>query len=542
MEKFLIGTKKIIFHKQKDIFSSALILSLMSLVARVFGILRFRVLTNFFDEKQIELLLASFRIPDFIFEVLITGILGATFIPLFIKYAKDQDQLNNNISSIINLILLALMCFVGVMFAGAHIFIPLIVPGYSPAEIAQVVYLSRILLITQLPLLVMGYMLSGMAQANKIFVITSIAQVLYGLGSIVGTFAFSPTIGVLGPIVGVILGAVLFFAIQLPILFTVDFRYLPFVRHFKALREFTRLFIPRVLSVCMAQLDLTIDLALSSFLTRGSYAAFFFAQRLQFFPVSFFGLAYAQASLPFFSDLYRDKKFIELRKLFVDSLLQLIFLTMPVAFFFIFARTPTVRIFFGGPKFTFESTNLTALALSYFALSIPAHTIFYTLIRAFYATYDTKTPFFISAFSTIVNSVLSILAVFVFKKNVAFLAFAFSTAMNINVGLLLIFFYRKIGGFDVYRLVKHSIKITGCAFLAAVISYPLMKIWDLLILDTTRTINVFLLVVTTGGIYFLIYLFFAWIFTIEEVYVLGKLFITIKQIRKKIVEVYTDTV
>ncbi len=540
MENFLSGTKRIIFHKQKDIFSSALILSLMSLVARVFGILRFRVLTNFFDAKQIEILLASFRIPDFIFEVLITGILGATFIPLFIKYEKDRKKLYGNISSIINLIFLALLCFITVMVVAAPVIIPFIVPGYTAAETARVIFLSRLLLLTQLPFLVMGYVLSGMAQANKIFVVTTIAQVLYGLGSIIGTYVFSPTFGELGPVIGVVLGAGLFFLIQLPTVLVIDFHYIPTIRHLRALKEFARLFIPRVLTVIMGQVDLTVDLALSTLLVRGSYAAFFFAQRLGFVPVSFFGLAYGQASLPFFSDLYRDNKLAELRKLFVNSLLQLIFFNTPVAFFLIFARTPIVRIFFGGPKFTFESTSLTALTLSYFALSIPIHTIFYLLVRSFYATRDTKTPFLISVFSSIINISLSIFYVFILKNNVAFLAFAFSTAITINVSLLLFFFYKKIGGFDIYKLIRNSIKILICAFLAAVISYPLMKLLDLLILDTSRTINVFLLVATIGSVYFLIYLFFAWIFTVEEVYILGRLLITVRKIRRKIVEVYTD--
>lgn len=540
MEKFLSGTKRIIFHKQKDIFSSALILSLMSLVARMFGILRYRILTNYFDPKQIDLLLASFRIPDFISDLLITGILSATFIPLFIKYEKDKDKLYGNISSIINSIFLIMAILISIMFIGANVFFPLMVPGYNPAEISQVIFLSRILLLTQLPLLIFGYILSGMAQANRIFIITTIAQVLYGLGSIVGTMIFAKTLGPLGPIIGVVLGAALFVLIQLPTIIVIYFRYIPTFRQLSALKEFVKLFVPRILSVLMAQIDLTVDLALSSFLLRGSYSAFFFAQRLQFFPVSFFGLSYAQASLPFFSDLYRDKKFEELRKIFVDSLLQMMFLTIPVSIFLIFARTPIIRIFFGGPKFTFESTSLTALTLSYFAISIPIHTIFYILVRSFYSTYDTRTPFFISIISSIINTTLSVLFVFVLKKNVAFLALSFSTAITVNASLLLFFFYRKIKGFNVYRLCKHTIKIIVGGFLAAVIAYPLMKLLDLLILDTTRTINVFLLVGTTATVYFMAYLFFAWMFTIEEVYILGRLLITAKKIHRKILEVYTD--
>src|SRR3989344_7174401 len=102
MERLLKNTKKIIFYRQGDIFSSAVVLSSLHAVARIFGILRYRVLTQFFPVQQIDYILAAFRLPDIIFEVLITGVLGAAFIPLFIKYEKEKEQLYANISSIIN--------------------------------------------------------------------------------------------------------------------------------------------------------------------------------------------------------------------------------------------------------------------------------------------------------------------------------------------------------------------------------------------------------------------------------------------------------
>lgn len=541
MEKFVSNTKKLIFYQQKDILSSAIVLSLMSLIARVFGLLRFRTLTLFFDGKQIDYLLASFRIPDLVFEILITGVLSSAFIPLFIKYKKDKERLNTNISSIINFIILALILFVIIVFfAATPIYRLLITPGFSPAEIAYVVKLSRILLLTQVPFLVVGYIISGMAQANKIFIVTAVAQVLYGLGSILGTLLLSQTFGIMGPIIGVSIGSALLLAVQAPTLLAIDFHYVLFARQKHVLQEFTRLFTPRVLSVIASQTDTTADLALSSFLIRGSYSAFNFAQRLQFFPVSFFGLAFGQAALPYLSELYNNAKMTEFKKIFVDSILQLFFTTVPIAFLFIFARTPITRIVFGGPKFSFEATSLTALSLSYFALSIPIHTSFYFISRAFYATYDSKTPFFISSFTTLLNITISLYFIFIAKLNVSYLALSFSIGITVNVILLLIFFYKKIGGYNVSRLLKNLFKIYTCGFLAAFITYPIMKILGLLIFDTTRSLSVLFLVMSTVLLYALSYLFFVWLFHVEEIYLLGKLLITAGQIKKKITEVYTD--
>jgi putative peptidoglycan lipid II flippase len=500
MEKFVNRTKKLIFHQQKDILSSALILSFMSLVARIFGLLRIRTLTLFFTGPQTDYLLASFRIPDLIFEILITGVLSSAFIPLFIKYGKDKKSLYTNISSIINFIILALIFFTIIIFLGADVIFPLfITPGFSPTEAHNVIYLSRIVLVTQLPFLVLGYIISGMAQANRIFIVTAFAQVLYGLGAIIGTVLFSQTFGIMGPIIGVSLGAILLFLVQLPTIFAIDFHYEPFARKKTVIVEFVKLFTPRLLSVIATQIDLTVDLALASFLTRGDYTAFYYAQRLQFFPVSFFGVSFGQASLPYLSELYRNKRIAEFKKIFVDSILQLLFVALPIAVIFIFARTPIIRIVFGGPKFSFEATSLTALALSYFAISIPLHTLYYFIVRAFYATYDTKTPFLISVFSSIVNTTLSLFFIFILHKNIAFLAMSFSLSITVNVLLSLIFFYKKMGGFDIRRLVRNCAKILTCGFLSALVTYPIMKITQDIFLENYQVkllivyLNIFLI-------------------------------------------------
>jgi putative peptidoglycan lipid II flippase len=537
MEKFLSNTKLFIFSKQKDILSSALILAAMIVVSRLFGFLRYRTLATYFSKEDLDIFLSAFRIPDFIFEVLVSGALTAAFIPLFIKYEKNKEELNNNISSIINFVMIGLFAFIIIFFFLADYIVPIITPGVSPANIKIITDLSKILLIGQLPILVMGYILSGIAQANKVFLITAIAPILYNLGIIMGTMMFSATLGIYGPVIGVIIGAFLFFISQVPIFFLSHFQYKFAVLKHKVLHEFTILFLPRIFAVITAQIDLTIDMSLSTLLGPGSYTIFYFAQHLQFFPVAFIGMAFGQASLPYLSDLFKEEKIDEMKKLFVDSCLQLLFLTIPIAIFFIFARTPIVRFFFGGEKFDWEGTVLTAKTMSYFALSLPLHTIFYFIVRAFYATFDTKTPFLINVLSILLNTILSLLFIFVLKLPVWSLAISFSIAISINVFILFGLFYKKVHGFNIGKLLIHTFKICMAAGISGLISYPLMKLFDLLILDTTRTINIFYLLAIIFPFFSLVYLFISWLINIEEIYILTNLIKKIRQIKRKSVEI-----
>ncbi|OGK16254.1 hypothetical protein A3H80_02700 [Candidatus Roizmanbacteria bacterium RIFCSPLOWO2_02_FULL_37_19] len=540
MERILIQTKKVIFQKQQDILSSAIILSLMIIISRFFGLIRYRTLATFFTKEELDIFFASFRLPDFVFEMLITGALSAAFIPIFIKYKKNPEALRSNISSIINFIMGGLFIIMTISLVAAEPITRAMTPGFSEMQIQNVISLSRILIISQLPFLVLGNIMSGIAQANRIFIVTAIAPVVYNIGIILGTIFLSESFWIYGPVIGVVIGAFLFFIVQFPIVYIVNFDYQ--LHRFKRdiLHEFSTLFVPRTLSVLTNQIDLTIDLMLSTLLGPGSYTIFFFSQHLQLFPVSFVGMAFGQAALPYVSNLYKENKLSAIRKLFVDSILQLFYVSVPLSFFFIFARTPIVRLVFGGRKFDWIGTNLTAFTLSVFAISIPMHTIFYFITRSFYATHDTKTPFIINFFSVFINLSLSFFFILVLKWPVWSLALAFSIAIIVNVLLLLIAFYRKIGGYNLVKLFKNSIKIYLTAFLASLGPYFVLKVFDELILDTARTINVFILLSIVFGLFGLAYLFFSWLFTVEEIYILGKLFMKVRALKKQIEEIYTE--
>ena len=178
MERFFKKTKNFIFSKQGSIVSSALILSVMIIVSRFFGFIRYRTLAGFFNKEELDIFFASFRIPDLVFEILITGALTSTFIPIFIRYQNNKKELSESISTIINTIFLGLIFFIVVLCLFLEIFMPFITPGYSQIKNEQVVLYSRLLLLGQLPFLVLGNFLTGIGQANKTFLLTAIAPIL----------------------------------------------------------------------------------------------------------------------------------------------------------------------------------------------------------------------------------------------------------------------------------------------------------------------------------------------------------------------------
>ncbi len=539
MYNFLKGTHRLFLFRQKSILSSALVVGAMIVLSRLFGFLRYRILAGYFDKSELDIYFASFRIPDLVFEILITGALTSAFIPIFIKYAKDKDRLNINISSIINIISLIFLGFIVVFLLFAHIFIPLATPGFSQEQVNVVVFFSRVLLISQLPFMVLASFLTALGQANKIFILSALAPVGYNLAIIISTVLLASKIGLLAPVLGVSLGAVILFTVQLPLLYTSGFKYHPLIKITTGIKEFFTLIVPRVITVITSQIDATVDLMLATLLGTGAYTVFYFAQHLQLLPVSIIGISIGQASLPYLTEVYQEKKYMEFKRIISETILSTFFLTIPIMAFFVFARTPLVRLFFGGEKFDWPATVQTALTLSYFALSIPLHSIYYFITRCYYAFLDSKTPFYISVGSITFNIIMSLLFVFYFKLPVWSLGISFSLSILLNVTLLLYVLEKKVGGLNKSFLFLESVKILAATFISAFFVYVEMKVLDGLVLDTTRTINVFLLLVITGFSYLTLYIFLSWIFNVKEVHNLRKLLGKASEYRRKIVEIYT---
>lgn len=540
MNKLFLSTKRLILSKQNSIVSSATIVGIMIIVSRFFGFLRYRILAGYFDKSALDIFFASFRIPDLVFEILITGALTSSLIPIFIKYQKSKKALDENVSSIINLISLVFLGILVVIFIFADRIIPLTAPGFSPEKNSLIVYFSRILLLSQLPFLVFANFLTGIGQASKTFIISSLAPIAYNIVIIIATVLFAPRFHLLAPILGVSFGSVVLFLLQIPLLFSSEFIYKPVLKMTKGVKEFLRLIVPRVITVITGQIDATIDLMLTSILGAGSYTIFYLAQHLQLLPVSVIGIAFGQASLPYLSELFQEKKKEEFKKLIIESIVSIFFLTVPIMSFFIFARTPLVRLFFGGEKFDWDATVQTAITLSYFSLSIPFHSIYYFLTRCYFAFLDSKTPFIISVVSIFFNIMFSLLFIFVFKLPVWSLGAAFSISIFINVVLLYILLTIKLKGLNNTFLLREGLKIILATFVASYFVWWEMKILDGLILDTSRTLNVFFLLIIGASSYIALFLYLSWLFEIKEIQIIYKFLNKAKIYRKRVVEIYTE--
>ncbi len=520
---------KIIYrNKQGTLFSSTLVVALTLLLARILGVVKLSVFTSYYTKEQLDLFLAAFRLPDFVFEVLVAGSIASCFIPIISDLVR-QDKNKGKVMTFSVAISVWFLLFWGIIFVVSLPFfskiVRILVPGYTEKEVMLIAAMSKNILFFQVPFLLLGNILAAILQNEKSFFIPGLAPVVYNMGIILGVLLWADGLGLQAALYGVVLGAVMYLFVLLPALFALDYPLSMRLSLFsKEVKKFFKLFVPRLVSSIIAQIDASVDLALSTLRGLGSYTSFYLARNLQILPVSFLGIAISQTALPFFSDLYNQGKKEDLLEVFLKLVLQIFFIVLPIVIFFIILRVPTVRLLFGREKFDWIATVQTANVLSWFAVSLPFHTAYYLITRGFFATQDTKTPLVVGAIFTIFNTLLSFVFIKYLNLPVWFLAASFSISMILNSSLL---FYLLIKKLNHLRLDFLLVKLGSIFFIAGITAvwvFLSKRFLDGLVFDTTRTIQLFFLTATCVISGLFLYLYLAWIFLPQELADLFRLF------------------
>jgi len=506
-----------------NITVAAALVALSSLVSRLLGVVRDRILAgNFGAGTTLDIYYAAFRIPDLIFNLIVLGALSAGFIPVFSSLIKNKNshrrghQEENEeawglASNVANFLLLGLttLSIVGIVFASE--LVKIIAPGFGPKEQEITAQLTRIMFLSPIFLGLSG-ILGGILQSFKKFLIYSLAPIFYNVGIIIGALYFVDNLGLVGLAWGVVLGAALHFLIQLPAVYGLGFRYF-FILSWKneKLKKISKMMIPRTMSLAVSQINLVVITIIASTLPSGSLTAFNFANNLQSFPVGIFGISFAIAAFPSLVENYHNKE--KLTQHFSSTMRQILFFIIPATILIIALRAQIIRVILGTGNFDWRSTFMTMDALGFFTISIFAQATIPLVTRVFYALHNSRTPFYLGLISIITNIVLS----FYLGKlmGVSGLALAFSIANILNLILLSLWLYVKVGTLDFNKILYSSLKFIAAA-IAAGIAAQVMKVVVWPYIDMTKFSGVLIQLVASFGSGALVYAWFCYLLNSEE--------------------------
>ena len=478
---------RIINSQTRTIGTAALIVAFANLASRFLGIWRDRILAGTFGAGDtLDVYYAAFRIPDLIFHLLVVGGLSASFIPIFLEYReKDKESKKDEhwqvASNVLNLTVLAVfLCALAALFLMPWI-LKIITPGFEGEKLDLAVNMSRLILLSPI-FLTISNVFGGILQGFRRFLIFSFSAVFYNLGIIFGAIFLVNFWGIYGLAWGVIFGAILHAAVQLPTLLGCGFRYFRIFnfRH-PAVRHIIKLMIPRTLSLGILQFNWIVMTALASTLAAGSLTVFNLANNFQGFLVGFFGVSFATAAFPMLAESAAKKDFPEFSRTFFSGLRQILFFVFPSSIILIILATPLVKIILETGSFRGAAVLETADILRFFSLSIFTQAAVLLLVRAFFALKNTLFPFLAALITVAVNVVLAL--IFLEPLGVKGLALAYSVASFLNFAVLCLFF-KKItppnffGDFPYFAFLKIILGSAAAGLASWVVFYNSSRFLD----------------------------------------------------------------
>ncbi len=511
---------------QNSILSAAFVLASAYGISALLGLIRSRLMATFFgDSTELSIFYIADRIPSLIYSILAVGALATVFIPVFAEeLEKGKEKAFKTASNTITLCMFVYFLLSVVVIALAPQIINVISAGQlDVAGITLGARLMRIMLVSQM-LLVLSSFFGCILQSFKYFLIPALAPILYNLGLILGLIFLTSDFGIFAPVIGGVLGAFLHLGLQAIFIGNTGYTYRFSFNLFDiASLKMLKLLPPRILSLTASQISLTITNALAVLVSTGSVIYIKFADQLQSFPVNFFGASIALAALPSLSLETNGKDSESFKKTFYNSFFQMMYLALPASVVLIILRVPATRLVYGASAFPWDATLQTALILGIFSISIFSQSAVLLLNRAFYAFKDTTIPLAISLVSIVLTTTLSFIAV-------RFLGFgAWAIAGSITLGsfvdfiLLLVLIQKRIGRLTLSGFFIPFGKIALSALAMGISIYGPLKLLDIRVFDTTKTLELLVLttVVITSGM--VSYLFFTRLFRVREIELFYKL-------------------
>ncbi len=466
---------------------SGIVVSVMTMISRVFGLVRDMVIAYFFGASAgADSFFLAFRIPNFFRRLFAEGAFSQAFVPVLSEYrekkpAEVQDLVDRTAGSLgVSLVIITL---VGVI--GAEVIISIFAAGYIYNGEAEKFALATDMLRLTFPYLLL---ISLTAFAGAIlntfgrFAAPAFTPVLLNISLIVAAlylrdYMAEPAMALAW---GVLIAGVAQLTFQAPFLYAerilpkpkVDFRH-------EGVKKIMALMLPAIFGVSVSQINLLVDTILASFLATGSLSWLYYSDRLLELPLALFGIAVATVILPGLSKEHMSDSPEAFSDTLNWSLKLMIVLGLPASVALILLSDELIATLFYQGEMTIEDVEMSGLALAAYGVGLLGHMFIKVLAPGYFARQDTSTPVRYGIIALVSNIVLNLLLVWHLKH--VGLALATSISAFINAGLLYIGLRREeVLHTSGQGWLLHSVQVVfAAAVMAGVITWllPQQNYW-----------------------------------------------------------------
>ena len=477
----------------KSVVSSSVSVGGLTLVSRVFGLVRDVVFANFIGAgPAADAFFVAFKIPNFFRRLFAEGAFNQAFVPVLSDYKQNYSpdkvrylvaRVAGTLATIIfGFVLLVLLApqVLSIPFALGYFF------GQEPDDPLKYAYVTDMLRLTFPYLLLISLTALSGAVLNTYdrFAVPAMTPVFLNICLILAAFFIAPQMSVpaYGLAWGVLAAGAVQLAFQLPALRRIHMLSMPkWGWSDPGVKRILTLMLPAMFGVSVSQINLLLDTLLAVFLPTGSVSWLYYSDRLSELPLGVFGIAIATVILPNLSKQHFSNS-IERFSAVLDWALRMVLLIgLPAAVALLLLAKPILATLFFYGDFSVKDLSMSALSLQAYGVGLLGFMLIKVLAPAYFAREDMKTPVRIAVTAMLVNMGLNVIFVLWLHSQyrIGHVGLAAATTMSafLNAYLLL----RGLSRTKVYvaqpKWAAFTVRLVFALGLMAIVVVSLLSFW-----------------------------------------------------------------
>jgi putative peptidoglycan lipid II flippase len=417
--------------------------SFFTIISRLLGYVRDILIAVFLGAGPLaDVFFVAFRIPSTFRRLFSEGTFNAAFVPSYASLLSKKKQSEDFANNVFNLLILGLFFLVIIIEILMPLFVFMIAPGFGgdSQKIELVINLTRITF-PFLFFISLASFFSAILNAHNKFAIASATPIILNI-LLIGVLFF-------GKILNDQLVYYLSYAVTISGILQFIFLYFFVKKYFsfrlkmnikidKKIKKFFQKLLPSIFSSGVTQINILVGTIIASF-QASAVSYLYYADRVYQINLAIAGIAIGTVILPQLSRYVQSNKKDKI-KLIQNKALELsLFLSIPATIALLVASEEIISSLFGYGLFSEESVKNSAKALFYFGAGLPAFALIKVFSTFFFARHNTKTPFYISLASVLLNIFISIF----FFKEIGFVIIPIATTISSWFNAILLFILLK---------------------------------------------------------------------------------------------------
>lgn len=397
--------------KRARLLRSAASMSVITVASRVLGLLREQIRAHYLGTSLAsDAFGLAFQIPNLLRRLVAEGAMSAGFIPV-LSEVEERDGRPAAVrfaTRYFNLVLLALTALTAVGMLGAAVIVSLfvLIGGRSvPPEAQELTTTLTRWMFPYIAFVSFAAVAQGVLNTYRIFWVSAASSVVMNLAIIAGAVLLAGVVEqpVYGFAIGVLAAGVLQFAVQVPFVIKLGFRWKPDFHIGGGVRKALWLLVPTLFGAGVYQINVLVSQAIAWGLGSGAVSSLQYSSRLLELTLGVFAVAISTVVLPSLSRDAAAGRLDEVRATTLYAVRLCCFVCFPMAAALFLLRGETASLLFERGAYKASSTSMTAYAMGFHLLGLVHIALGRIFVPVFYAFKDTKTPVLVAFVAMFAN-------------------------------------------------------------------------------------------------------------------------------------------